>query len=73
LFHPDIGSDSLKLTVQILGTGEALVGVISQGEFKDIAPQMLQLRSISLDLHSFGSRGSAGSGEAGHPLNFYYA
>jgi hypothetical protein len=41
LLHPDIGSDGLKFTVQILGTSEALIGVLSQGEFKDIAPQLL--------------------------------
>jgi hypothetical protein len=52
-------------------TSEAGVGVFSENELQDIAPQLLNLRCVGLDLHSISSRRSASRWQTPHPFDFH--
>jgi hypothetical protein len=65
----DVVYNLLKLTAQVLGTGETVAGVFPNDTFQDAAPKFLHPRRFGAYDHAGCDGGIAGARKAPHPLD----
>jgi len=73
LVNADIGCDLLQFTMLILETCQAVIRMIGQQQFNNVAADFIDMAGIGTNSHSLSHRSHAGSWQALDTFDFHQA